>query len=187
MPATIVFKFRRGTAAQWTTANTVLAAGELGYETDTGMFKLGDGTTAWTALAYAALNTAAGDTRYILASTKGANNGVASLDGSGKLTASQLPSMRIVNVTSVADQAARLALPEDDDAQFTVQEDNSTTYMLPGGVDPSVDANWIALPAPATAGLQQISEKDAADGYAGLDGSGKLKVSEFPVLDGGTP
>lgn len=41
---------RHGTAAQWTTANPVLAAGEIGQETDTGVVKLGDGTTAWVAL-----------------------------------------------------------------------------------------------------------------------------------------
>lgn len=45
-------QFRRGTAAQWTTANSVLAAGELGLETDTGKIKFGDGVTAWTTLGY---------------------------------------------------------------------------------------------------------------------------------------
>lgn len=43
-------KQRRGTAAQWTTANPVLAAGEPGVETDTGNHKVGDGTTAWNSL-----------------------------------------------------------------------------------------------------------------------------------------
>jgi hypothetical protein len=43
---------RRGTASQWVNANTVLTAGELGYETDTGQFKIGDGTTAWLTLPY---------------------------------------------------------------------------------------------------------------------------------------
>lgn len=43
---------RRGTAAQWVTANPTLAAGELGYETDTNLFKVGNGTLAWTALPY---------------------------------------------------------------------------------------------------------------------------------------
>ena len=46
-------KFRRGTAAQWTAANPTLAAGEPGFETDTGQFKIGDGTTAWASLEYA--------------------------------------------------------------------------------------------------------------------------------------
>lgn len=46
-------QFRQGTAAEWTSEDTILAAGEPGYETDTGNWKMGDGSTAWTALAYA--------------------------------------------------------------------------------------------------------------------------------------
>lgn len=45
-------QFRRGTAAQWTSANPTLAVGELGFETDTTKFKIGDGSTAWTSLGY---------------------------------------------------------------------------------------------------------------------------------------
>ena len=45
-------RLRRGTAVQWTDANPVLALGEPGYETDTSRVKIGDGTTAWNALAY---------------------------------------------------------------------------------------------------------------------------------------
>ena len=48
---------RRGTAAQWTAANPTLAAGEIGFETDTNKFKIGNGSSAWTALSYFA-NTA---------------------------------------------------------------------------------------------------------------------------------
>lgn len=46
-------QFRRGTAAQWTSVNPVLAAGEFGYETDTGKAKIGNGITAWSSLSYA--------------------------------------------------------------------------------------------------------------------------------------
>src|SRR5690348_15878577 len=46
-------QLRRGTAAQWSSANPTLAAGEIGLETDTHHQKIGDGVTAWTALAYA--------------------------------------------------------------------------------------------------------------------------------------
>ena len=49
---------RRGTAAQWTAANPILAAGEIGFETDTNKFKMGNGATAWTALDYFANNAA---------------------------------------------------------------------------------------------------------------------------------
>ncbi len=43
---------RRGTAAQWSAADPVLSAGELGFETDTGRHKIGDGARAWSALRY---------------------------------------------------------------------------------------------------------------------------------------
>jgi hypothetical protein len=43
---------RRGTAAQWTAANPTLAAGEIGFETDTSKFKMGNGSSAWSALTY---------------------------------------------------------------------------------------------------------------------------------------
>jgi hypothetical protein len=43
---------RRGTAAQWTAANPILAAGEIGFETDTNKFKMGNGSSAWAALQY---------------------------------------------------------------------------------------------------------------------------------------
>lgn len=45
-------QLRRDTASAWTLANPVLAQGEIGYETDTGMFKIGDGSTQWSSLAY---------------------------------------------------------------------------------------------------------------------------------------
>jgi hypothetical protein len=46
--------FRRGTSADWTSANPALGSGEPGIETNTGKIKVGDGTTLWNALPYAA-------------------------------------------------------------------------------------------------------------------------------------
>ena len=46
------FKLRNGTAAEWTAANPVLLVGEIGVETDTRRYKIGDGTTAWAGLSY---------------------------------------------------------------------------------------------------------------------------------------
>ena len=43
---------RKDTAANWTAANPILLSGEIGYETDTEKFKIGDGTTNWNGLAY---------------------------------------------------------------------------------------------------------------------------------------
>lgn len=41
---------RRGTALEWSTLNPVLGDGEIGLERDTGIFKIGDGLTAWNSL-----------------------------------------------------------------------------------------------------------------------------------------
>ena len=47
-----LIQIRRDTASNWTSANTVLAQGELGAETDTSKIKIGDGSTAWSSLGY---------------------------------------------------------------------------------------------------------------------------------------
>jgi hypothetical protein len=47
---------RRGTAAQWISTNSgngpILAAGEIGFESDTNKFKIGDGVNHWVDLTY---------------------------------------------------------------------------------------------------------------------------------------
>lgn len=48
----ITIKLRRGTAAQWTATNPVLAEGEVGLETDTRKFKVGTGAAAWNSMQY---------------------------------------------------------------------------------------------------------------------------------------
>jgi hypothetical protein len=53
MPVQTQMQVRRGTASSWTSTNPTLAAGELGFETDTGKFKIGTGSSTWTGLAYA--------------------------------------------------------------------------------------------------------------------------------------
>jgi len=45
-------QLRADTAANWTANNPVLLANELGRETDTGKIKIGNGSTAWSSLAY---------------------------------------------------------------------------------------------------------------------------------------
>ena len=50
MPKTVQHK--RGTAVVMTANNPILAAGEIGIETDTLRTKIGDGSTAWNSLAY---------------------------------------------------------------------------------------------------------------------------------------
>lgn len=52
----VKIQMRRDTAAAWTAANPTLAAGEMGLETDTTYYKIGNGSTAWNSLGYGAYN-----------------------------------------------------------------------------------------------------------------------------------
>ena len=52
MPAQARIKPRRDTSANWASANPVLQSGEIGFDTTTSQFKIGDGTTAWSSLSY---------------------------------------------------------------------------------------------------------------------------------------
>jgi hypothetical protein len=71
-------QLRRDIAANWTANNPLLLNGEIGIETDTLKFKIGNGTQRWNVLSSYALK-------------PGEPNGVATLDSSGKVPLSQLP------------------------------------------------------------------------------------------------
>jgi hypothetical protein len=43
---------RRDSLADWTTINPVLSEGEIGFETDSGKFKIGNGSSTWSTLDY---------------------------------------------------------------------------------------------------------------------------------------
>ena len=102
---------RRGTAAQWISLNNgngpILASGEIGFESDTNKFKIGDGINHWIDLDYfiddAALNTSLGD--YVETALLGAPNGVAQLNSSGLLVSSQIP-----NIDEITQDAINTAL-----------------------------------------------------------------------------
>lgn len=72
---------RRDTAANWTSANTVLSEGEIGYEIDTGYMKIGDGTTAWAALSYFSPNPVDDNTTYTYSVAQAGSDATMTLAG----------------------------------------------------------------------------------------------------------
>lgn len=94
-------QIRRGTLAQWNAAaatlgNGILYQGEIGYETDTGRFKIGDGSTAWGSLAYAS----------VLPSSFVAGSGISLSQGSNGSTVTislSNPNIQVSNITDFAE------------------------------------------------------------------------------------
>jgi hypothetical protein len=83
---------RRGTASQWTQADPILAAGEIGFESDTGQFKIGDGINHWDDLSYFKNLEDLGGSfdDFVELADLGQPNKAASLDSSGYVPVSQL-------------------------------------------------------------------------------------------------
>jgi hypothetical protein len=121
---------RRGTAAQWISTNNgngpTLNAGEIGFETDTGKFKIGDGTSPWTSLSYfadvATLGTAL-DGDFVEIGDIGAANGVAGLDGSKNLIA---PGASIIIEGATPDSYEMTITATDPTADRTITLPDST-------------------------------------------------------------
>ena len=55
----VQIQFRRGLASDWTSVNPLLSEGEMGLETDTRKFKLGNGVDNWNDLSYATMGLSA--------------------------------------------------------------------------------------------------------------------------------
>src|SRR5690606_31016819 len=83
---------------------------------------------------------------YIPLAEKGAVNGVATLDLTGKLTSSQVPAIAIVNTYVVASEAAMLALTAEQ-GDVAIRTDISKSFIL--AQEPaSVFTNWKELLSP---------------------------------------
>ena len=81
---------------------------------------------------------------YVAVLTKGTPNGVASLDGAGKVPASQISAVAISDTFVVADETARLALPSASRGDVAVQLDVQQTFILQD--EPAANAtNWVQL------------------------------------------
>lgn len=129
-------QIRRGTAAQWTSANPILASGEFGYETDTGKFKIGDGTTAWNSIAVLNGVTASSTDTFTNKTISGASNTLSNI-GNSSLTNSAIT----INGTAVS-LGGSISLPGD------IEGVTAGTGLTGGGTSGTVT---IALDTPVSA------------------------------------
>lgn len=152
---------RNDTEENWISANPVLLKGEAGLETDTLKIKFGDGVKAWSELAYFTLDVAdiSGlGTAATLDSGIAAGN-VPVLGDGGKLNAAVLPSIALMDVFEVADEAAMLAL-EAQTGDIAIRSDVSKTFILKQ-IPAATLENWTVLKTP-TDGVSSVNGQTGA-------------------------
>jgi hypothetical protein len=139
MPVVTQIQIRRGTAAQWTSTNPILASGELGAETDTNKIKCGNGSTAWNSLPYIA---AEGDITGVTAGTGISGGGtsgtvtvsidssVVTLTGTQTLTNKTLTDPKI-NLAFDAETASYTAVLANNGQVVTMDNGSANNFSIP--------------------------------------------------------
>jgi hypothetical protein len=164
-------QLRRDTAANWTSTNPTLAQGEPGYETDTGKIKYGDGSTAWSTLAYAPasnildglivdsdINTSAAINKVKISGTAitAADTGTVT---NTMLAGSIAPSK--ISGTAVVDTDERLS-----DARTPTDGSVTTAKIVDGAVTPvKLDRSYAPSASPTFTGTVTIPAGASIDGY----------------------
>lgn len=180
---------RRGTASQWTTANPILAAGEIGFETDTGEFRVGDGVNAWADLSpfKNILDLGGNLDDYVPLTQKGIPTGVATLDADGNVPETQLDiAMGAIQIaesslnTSIGNVAADLADAETSltNAIATAKAGAETTAQ--GYVDTHANDTTNVHGISDTSLLVVTSDSRLSDNRTPSD----LSVSTGKIIDG---
>ena len=137
-------QFRRGTASQWTSTNPTLASGELGYETDTGYAKIGNGSTAWNSLPY---SLAGGDISGVTAGTGlsgGGTSGTVTVSIDTSVTADLTTAQTLTNKT-LTDAKINLGFDAETASYTAVLANNSQVVTMS-----NASANTFSIPTNAS-------------------------------------
>lgn len=175
---------RRDTAANWTSANPTLSNGEMGYETDTGYMKIGDGTTAWASLGYF-VDADDANTTYTISAAQATDDANITLTGSDSSTDTiTLVAGTNMSLTVAGDNVtvATSAIADITGENIGDLSDVDVSSLSSGHVLAYDGANWVAgAPAVIAADdLSDVSTTGAASGHHLLyDGANYISTYNF--------
>ena len=146
MPRVNQIQLRRDTAANWTSVNPTLAAGEMGLETDTRLLKAGDGSTAWTGLSYVAIpdgvvTTAKIGDSQVTSAKIGSSQVTTAKIGDSQVTTAKIGDAQVTTAKFAADASIGFV----NSKSFMVQTTQPTTR--PGGGALVTGDVWISYTA----------------------------------------
>ena len=164
--STVRIQVRRGTSSEWTAANPILAAGEMGVETNTNKFKFGNGTDAWTVLAYAA-----SDSQAIGEISQDAINQALAV-GSG-LTKTYDDGANTITVTVNTDVISTKT--------FATSEATTKAAAAQTAAEAYTDSAINGVNS-SLSGYLETGDRGVAGGVASLNNSGKVPESELQLV-----
>ena len=165
--STVRIQVRRGTSSEWTSANPVLAAGEMGVETNTNKFKFGNGTDTWSALSYAAA-----DSATIGELSQDAINQALSV-GAG-LTKTYDDGANTITVTVDTDVISTKT--------FATSEATTKAAAAQAAAEDYTDTAVNAVNN-SLSGYLETGDRGVANGVASLNGLGKVPESELQLTN----
>jgi|688.fasta_scaffold25541_2 hypothetical protein len=167
---------RRDTASNWVLNNPILLSGEIGIESDTNKFKIGNGSR-WNSIASYAFK-------------PGEANGIATLDSSGKIPTSQLPNQTSVSGEVAAAIAAltTTSLAEGTNKYFTDARAIAANASIVSGIsttaaaDATTKANAAQAAAIAAAATDATTKANTAQATAISNAEGKIATAKSEAI-----
>jgi len=167
---------RRDTAANWTSNNPTLAAGELGFESDTGLFKLGNGSTAWTGLSYAG-----GSSGYTTTATAAGTTTLTATSNPNQFFTGSTTQTVVLPVASTLGVGKQYTIYNTSTGVVTVQSSgNNTIFAQPA----NTAATYTLILASGTTASSWSA--DYSGFFAGVTGTGNVVLATSPSLSGAT-
>jgi hypothetical protein len=167
---------RRDTASNWVLNNPILLSGEIGIESDTNKFKIGNGSR-WNSIVSYAFK-------------PGEANGIATLDSTGKIPTSQLPNQTSVSGEVAAAIAAMTttSLTEGTNKYFTDARAVAANATIISGVaataatDAATKANAAQAAAISASAADATTKANSAQAAAILDAEGKIEIAKSEAI-----